>query len=99
MLTALAATRSKKSGCEIFLNFRFMLKVQGCQMVYFQTKNTNLGKFWSFSQWKMMIHVMTIWSVLTPFGIFCVRSVHFMAIWYIFPRFGMLQQEKSGNPG
>jgi hypothetical protein len=22
-----------------------------------------------------------------------------MVIWYIFPRFGMLHQEKSGNPG
>jgi hypothetical protein len=25
--------------------------------------------------------------------------VHFVVIWYIFPRFGMLYQEKSGNPG
>jgi hypothetical protein len=25
--------------------------------------------------------------------------VYFMVIWYIFPRFGMLYQEKSGNPG
>jgi hypothetical protein len=23
----------------------------------------------------------------------------FVVIWYIFPRFGMLHQEKSGNPG
>jgi hypothetical protein len=25
--------------------------------------------------------------------------VYFMVIWYIFPRFGLLSQEKSGNPG
>jgi hypothetical protein len=25
---------------------------QGCQMVYFQTKNPNLGKFWRVSEWK-----------------------------------------------
>jgi hypothetical protein len=26
---------------------------QGCQMVCFQTKNPNLGKFWRVLQWKM----------------------------------------------
>jgi hypothetical protein len=25
-----------------------------CQMVYFQTKNPNLGKFWRVLQWKML---------------------------------------------
>jgi hypothetical protein len=35
---------------------------------------------------------MAIWSILLPFGIF----YDFL---YIFPRFGMLSQEKSGNPG
>jgi hypothetical protein len=25
--------------------------------------------------------------------------VYFIVIWYIFPRFGMLCQQKSGNPG
>jgi hypothetical protein len=25
--------------------------------------------------------------------------VNFVVIWYIFPRFGILYQEKSGNPG
>jgi hypothetical protein len=25
--------------------------------------------------------------------------IYYMAIWYIFPRFGILHQEKSGNPG
>jgi hypothetical protein len=30
-------------------------QVQGCQMVYFQTKNANLGKFWRALQWKMYV--------------------------------------------
>jgi hypothetical protein len=28
---------------------------QGCQMVSFQTKNPNLGKFWRALEWKMLI--------------------------------------------
>jgi hypothetical protein len=32
-----------------------------------------------------------IWYILWPFG-------NLAAIWYIFPRFGILCQEKSGNP-
>jgi hypothetical protein len=28
---------------------------QGCQMVYFQNKNPNLGKFWRALGWKMLI--------------------------------------------
>jgi hypothetical protein len=33
-----------------------------------------------------LVYFVTIWSILRPFGIF-------------FPRFGILHQEKSGNPG
>jgi hypothetical protein len=32
-----------------------------------------------------------IWGILGPFGIFCVHLVHFSG-------FGILCQEKSGNP-
>jgi hypothetical protein len=28
---------------------------QGCQMVYFHTKNTYLGKFWSALEWKSVV--------------------------------------------
>jgi hypothetical protein len=28
---------------------------QGCQMVCFQTKNPNLGKFWRVLQWKILV--------------------------------------------
>jgi hypothetical protein len=70
---------------------------QSCQMVCFQTKNPNLGK---------------LWRAMEDVGIFYGHSVHFtvscfilwifgivMVIWHIFPRFGILYQEKSGNPG
>jgi hypothetical protein len=40
--------------------------IQGCQMVCFQTKNPNLGKFWSVLLWKILIYFMTIWSILRP---------------------------------
>jgi hypothetical protein len=37
---------------------------QGCQMVYFQTKNPDLGKFWRALQWKMLVYFMDIWHIL-----------------------------------
>jgi hypothetical protein len=52
-------------------------------MVYFQTKITILGKFWMVLNWKVLVYVMALWSVLRPFGIFWARLV-------FFPRFGML---------
>jgi hypothetical protein len=69
---------------------------QGCQMVYFQTKNPNLGKFWRALEWKMLVYFMVIWNILRPFRIYYGHLV----IWYISPRFGIFFcQEKSGNPG
>jgi hypothetical protein len=41
---------------------------------------------------------MIIWYILCPFGTFCVHLVHFVSIWYIFFGFGIMYQEKSGNP-
>jgi hypothetical protein len=49
---------------------------QGCQMVCFQTKNPNLGKFWRVLQWKMMVYFMVTWSILRSF------YTYFMDIWY-----------------
>jgi hypothetical protein len=43
-----------------------------CQMVYFETKNPNLGKFRRVLQCKkMLVYFMEIWYILRPFGIFC----------------------------
>jgi hypothetical protein len=44
--------------------------LQGCQMVCFQTKNPNLGKFWMALEWKMLLYFMVIWNILRSFGIF-----------------------------
>jgi hypothetical protein len=38
-----------------------------------------------------LAYFMVIWYILWPFG-------NVVVIWYIFPRFGLLCQEKSGNP-
>jgi hypothetical protein len=37
--------------------------IQGCQMVFFQTKTRNLGKIWMVLQWKMSVYFMDIWSI------------------------------------
>jgi hypothetical protein len=43
---------------------------QGCQMVCFQTKNPNLGKFLRALEWKMMVYFMVTWNILRSFGIY-----------------------------
>jgi hypothetical protein len=68
-------------------------------MVYFQTKNPNLGKFWRALECKMLVYFMTIWNILRtfgicnlwPFGIVCGRLVYFV-------RFGMFGPRKFWQP-
>jgi hypothetical protein len=64
-------------------------------MVCFQTKNPNLGKFWRVLQWKMLVYLMTIWSILRPFDVFNAHLFNFVVTWYIFPRFGVVKQLNS----
>jgi hypothetical protein len=47
---------------------------------------------------RIPIPYMDIWSIVRLFGIFYVHWENFVVIWYIFPRFGILYQEKFGNP-
>jgi hypothetical protein len=68
-------------------------------MVCFQTKNLNLGKFGRVLQYNMFVFFMDTWSILLSFVTFYGHLVQFVVIWYIFPNFGILYQEKSGNPG
>jgi hypothetical protein len=42
---------------------------------------------------------MAIWKILRPFGKFYGHFGNLALIWYIFLRFGILNNEKSGNPG
>jgi hypothetical protein len=49
-------------------NFR----LQGCQMIYFHTKNPNLGTFWRALEWKMLVYFLANWNNLRPFGtVYC----------------------------
>jgi hypothetical protein len=77
----------------------FLRRDQGCQMVCFQTKNPNLGKFWRVLPWEILVYFMTIWSILRPLEIFYGHLVYLGVIWFIFSHFCILDQEKSGNPG
>jgi hypothetical protein len=74
-----------------------MPPTEGCQMVCFQTKNPNLGKFWQVLHWKMLVYFMDTWSILRSLVIFYGHLVWFAVIWYIFSRFGILYKEKYGN--
>jgi hypothetical protein len=68
---------------EIIFQNDFMLKTfrtgsrpeQGCQMVCFETKNQNLGKFQRVLHRRMLIYFMHTWFILRSFVIF-------MDIWY-----------------
>jgi hypothetical protein len=73
---------------------------QGCQMVCFQNKNPNLGKFGRVLQWKMLLYFMDTWSILWSFVIFYGYLVYLVRGNLVyFSRFGILYQEKSGNIG
>jgi hypothetical protein len=68
-------------------------------MVYFKTKNPNLGKFWEDLEWERLVNSMSFWNILWPLGIFYGHLViYIVAICYVFHRFGTLCQETSGNP-
>jgi hypothetical protein len=68
-------------------------------MVSFQTKNPTLGTFWRALDWKMenarfyghIEYFTDIGECLWPFGTFVL-------VWYIYSGFGIMYQEKSGNP-
>jgi hypothetical protein len=67
-------------------------------MVYIQTKVHNLGKFWRVLQWKLLVYFMAICYILGPFVKFCGHLVYILGELEYFSRFGMLYQDKSGNP-
>jgi hypothetical protein len=48
-------------------------------MFCFQTKNPNLGKFWRVLQWKLLVYVMAIWSILQPFDTYILW--HLVNLW------------------
>jgi hypothetical protein len=68
-------------------------------MVYFQTQKSQFGHILEGLTMEDAGNFLDIWSILRPFDIFYGHLVCFLVIWYIFPHFGILYQEKSGNPG
>jgi hypothetical protein len=48
-------------------------------------------------EWKMLVHFMAIWDSLRTLGIFYRHLVQFGSFGII-SHFGMLYQDKSGNP-
>jgi hypothetical protein len=60
--------------------------VLGCQMVYFQTENPDLGKFRRALDWEMFMDFMYIWNILWTFGTFCIHLVHFVRFWCHLPK-------------
>jgi hypothetical protein len=88
----LSSTFSRKNG-------QTRATEQGCQLVYFRTKNSNLGKIWWTLTWNMLVYFITIWNILRPSGIHILWPYGKLPVlWFIFPHFGILYQEKSGNP-
>jgi hypothetical protein len=53
---------------------------QGCQMVYFHTKKSQLGYFWRALEWKMLLYFMAIWyfchlgSIVFPILVPCTKK-------------------------
>jgi hypothetical protein len=68
------------------------LLLQGCQLVCFQTKPPVLVHFGSSLNGKISIYFMTVCFISWQFGI-CFGNL------LKYPHFGILCQEKSGNPG
>jgi hypothetical protein len=62
----------------------------GCQMVYFQTKRPNLGKFWRDLEWKMLIYFIVFWNILrscdVSYGHLVFGIGNFPPFWYIASR-------------
>jgi hypothetical protein len=70
-------------------------------MAYFQTKNTNLGKFLQGLDMEEVgifylpfgvfyghvVYFTAIWCILRPFGVFYCHLVYFMVIWDIYVMF------------
>jgi hypothetical protein len=70
-----------------------LLYAQGCQMVCFQTQNTNLGKFWK------ALYFMTIWNILWPFGTIYGRLVYIVCGHLVYSfHFGRFGPRKIWQP-
>jgi hypothetical protein len=83
---------------DIQIQIQTAIRARVARWFVFKPKKNNLGKFWRVLPRKTLVYFMTIWSILRHLEIFYGHLVYFVVIWYIFPSFGILYQEKSGNP-
>jgi hypothetical protein len=51
----------KASNIASFCGIVLRSRLQGCQMVHFQTKYPNFGIFWKALEWKILVYFMDIW--------------------------------------
>jgi hypothetical protein len=68
----------KEQNALIHAECKLICPYLGCQMVCFQTKNTNSGKFWTVLRWKMLVYFIALWHILR-------LLVYLTVIWQIFP--------------
>jgi hypothetical protein len=54
-------------------------------VVYFQTKNPDLGHYLRALKWKRLVCLMAIRKILQTFGIFYGNFANLGAVWYISP--------------
>jgi hypothetical protein len=61
-------------------------------------KNPDSGEFCRAFDQKTLMYFTAIWNILWTIGILYYRLLHLVFLWYIFSCFGIMRQEKSGNP-
>jgi uncharacterized membrane protein len=65
---------------------------------FFLNQKSQFGNILEGLDGKMLIYFSAFRNILRTFGIFYYYLVLFVFIWYIFSGFGIVYQEKSGNP-
>jgi hypothetical protein len=71
---------------------------QGCQMVYFHTKNLNLGKFFRVLKWKRLVYFKSFRPILRT--LYYMGHLVYLLITYLvyFPRFGKYYRKNLATP-
>jgi hypothetical protein len=97
-------------GAEVSISFHLLFLIFGHETISgkwrtglpdvccFQTKNQTLGKFWRVLQWKMLVYFIGTWSLLQSFCYILWTFGIVRGNLAYFSRFGILHQERSGNP-
>jgi hypothetical protein len=74
------------------LPFLIFIRITGCQMVYFHSKNPNLGNLESLEMENIGIfygrleHFTAVFGIFIAIWYFCGHLVYFSQLWYIVSR-------------